>query len=90
MVRMESTMLSTLSVRSVIASAFCVFDRYTSECFGQLQSTRGEGACGISPIYVGTLRLASVYAWRGCLWHIILLLTETMTVRSHPHVSAVQ
>jgi hypothetical protein len=41
-------MSSTLGVRSVVASAFCVLDRYTSECFGRLQSTRGEGASGVS------------------------------------------
>jgi hypothetical protein len=41
-------MSSTLSVRSVVASAFCVLDRYTSEHFGRLRSTRGEGACGVS------------------------------------------
>jgi hypothetical protein len=41
-------MSSTLGVRSVVASAFCVLDRYTSERFGRLRSTRGEGACGVS------------------------------------------
>jgi hypothetical protein len=49
MVRMESKMSSTLGVRSVVASAFCVLDRYTSERFGRLRSTRGEGASGVSP-----------------------------------------
>jgi hypothetical protein len=48
MVRMESKMSSTLHVRSVVASAFCVLDRYTSERFGRLRSTRGEGASGVS------------------------------------------
>jgi hypothetical protein len=42
-------MSSTLSVRSVVASAFCVLDQYASECFGRLRSTCGEGACGVSP-----------------------------------------
>jgi hypothetical protein len=41
-------MSSTLGVRSVIASAFCVLDRYMSDGFGRLQSTRVEGACGVS------------------------------------------
>jgi hypothetical protein len=41
-------MSSTLHVQSIVASAFCVLDRYTSERFGQLRSTRGEGACGVS------------------------------------------
>jgi hypothetical protein len=41
-------MSSTLHVRSVVASAFCVLDRYMSERFGRLRSTRGEGACGVS------------------------------------------
>jgi hypothetical protein len=50
MVRMESEMSSTLSVRSVVASAFYVLDRYTSERFGRLRSTRGEGASGVSPV----------------------------------------
>jgi hypothetical protein len=43
-------MSSTLSVRSVVASAFRILDRYASEGFGRLRSTRGEGACGVSPI----------------------------------------
>jgi hypothetical protein len=46
-------MSSTLGVRSVVASAFCVLDRYTSERFGRLRSTRGEGASGVSPEYYG-------------------------------------
>jgi hypothetical protein len=46
---MVSRMSSTLGVRSVVASAFCILDRYTSERFGRLRSTRGEGASGISP-----------------------------------------
>jgi hypothetical protein len=41
-------MLSTLHVRSIVALAFCVLDRYTSERFGRLRSTRGEGASGVS------------------------------------------
>jgi hypothetical protein len=49
MVRMESKMSSTLGVRSVVASAFCILDQYTSERFGRLRSTRGEGASGVSP-----------------------------------------
>jgi hypothetical protein len=48
MVRMESEMSSTLGVQSVVASAFYVLDRYTSERFGRLRSTRGEGASGVS------------------------------------------
>jgi hypothetical protein len=43
-------MSSTLGVRSVVASAFCVLDRYTLERFGQLRSTHGEGASGVSPV----------------------------------------
>jgi hypothetical protein len=35
-------------VRSVVASAFCILDRYTSERFGRLRSMHGEGACGVS------------------------------------------
>jgi hypothetical protein len=42
-------MSSTLSVRSVVASVFCVLDQYASERFGRLRSMRGEGACGVSP-----------------------------------------
>jgi hypothetical protein len=38
-------------------------------------------------ICVGNLRPASVYVWIQCLWRIILLLTETMTVPSHLYVS---
>jgi hypothetical protein len=49
-VKMESEMSSTLSVRSVIASAFRVLDQYTSERFGWLRSTCGEGACGVSTV----------------------------------------
>jgi hypothetical protein len=49
MIRMERNMSSTLHVRSIVASAFCVLDRYTSERFGRLRSTRGEGASGVSP-----------------------------------------
>jgi hypothetical protein len=41
-------MSSTLHVRSVVVSAFCVLDQYTLEHFGRLRSTRGEGACGVS------------------------------------------
>jgi hypothetical protein len=52
MVKMESKMSSTLSVQSVVASAFCVLDQYASERFGWLRSTRGEGACGISTVSV--------------------------------------
>jgi hypothetical protein len=37
-----------LHVRSVVASAFCVLDRYASERFGRLRPTRGEGASGVS------------------------------------------
>jgi hypothetical protein len=43
--------------------------------------------CITWPICVGKLWPLSVYAWIGCLWHIILLLTETMTDPSQPHVS---
>jgi hypothetical protein len=46
-------MSSTLGVRSVVASAFCVLDRYTSECFSRLRSMRGEGASGVSPSQTG-------------------------------------
>jgi hypothetical protein len=48
MVKMESEMSSTLHVRSVVASAFCVLDQYTLERFGWLRSMHGEGACGVS------------------------------------------
>jgi hypothetical protein len=41
-------MSSTLIVRSVVASAFCVLDQYVSERFGRLRSTHGEGGCGVS------------------------------------------
>jgi hypothetical protein len=37
-----------LGMQSVVASAFCVLDRYTSESFGRLRYTRVEGACGVS------------------------------------------
>jgi hypothetical protein len=43
-------MSSTLHVRSVVASAFCVLDRYTSERSGRLRSMRGEGAYGVSAV----------------------------------------
>jgi hypothetical protein len=46
--------------------------------------------CNITLICVRTCRPASIYTWIGCLWCIILPLTETMTVPSHPHVSAAQ
>jgi hypothetical protein len=45
-------MLLTLRVRSVVTSAFCVLDQYASESFGRLRSTRGEGACGVSPTHI--------------------------------------
>jgi hypothetical protein len=45
------------------------------------------GFCITWPIYVRNLWPASVYAWVWCLRRIILLLTKTMTVPSHPHVS---
>jgi hypothetical protein len=45
-------MSSTLGVRSVVASAFCVLDRYTSDRFGRLRSTRVEGARGVSTVAV--------------------------------------
>jgi transposase InsO family protein len=47
-------MSSTLGVQSVIASAFCVLDRYMSERFGRLRSTRGEGASGVSAHFIPT------------------------------------
>jgi hypothetical protein len=66
MVRMESEMSLTLGVRSVVASAFCVLDRYTSEHFSRLRSTRGEGASGVSTwiaIFgrLGTRRLGTAF-----------------------------
>jgi hypothetical protein len=62
MVRMESGMSLTLGVRSVVASAFCVLDRYTSERFGWLRSTRVEGACGVSMTHTAlSMELAN---WR--------------------------
>jgi hypothetical protein len=69
MVRMESGMSSTLHVRSVVASAFCVLDRYASERFGRLRSMRGEGASGVSTRIAGhagrfkTLELVARNYW---------------------------
>jgi hypothetical protein len=43
-------MSSTLGVQSVVALAFYVLDRYTSDRFGRLRSTCGEGASGVSTL----------------------------------------